>query len=178
MTSNTQQLREELALFADLGTTPPQEAGDDEHPVFRLTREGQRLELRFDAGVRGKVVERALDSGVSREHESYRALLASEKFGDLRKWASSQEVSLENTLRGDLRRWTNSNEASLEANLHDIDRQLIEVKGTVEGNIPHQSPPVYAGPNDGLMSVSQIEDLLAPSPRKAVAAMRIRYEFC
>lgn len=99
MIADTQQLRRELALFADLGTTPPEEARDKEHPVFRLSREGQRLELRFDGGVQGKVIERSLDGEESREHESYRALLASEKFGDLRRWASSQKASLKVKLR-------------------------------------------------------------------------------
>ena len=99
MITDTSQLRRELALFADLGTTPPEETRDKEHPVFRLSREGQRLELRFDGGVQGKVIERSLDGGESREHESYRALLASEKFGDLRRWAGSQKASLKVKLR-------------------------------------------------------------------------------
>ena len=99
MIADAQQLCRELALFADLGTTPPEEARDKEQPVFRLSREGQRLELRFDGGVQGKVIERSLDGGESREHESYRALLASEKFGDLRRWAGSQRASLKAALR-------------------------------------------------------------------------------
>lgn len=100
MIVNAQQLHRELALFADLGTTPPAETRDEEQPVFRLSREGRRLELRFNGGVQGKVIEKSLDDGESREHESYRALLASEKFGDLRKWAGSQKASLEAVLHG------------------------------------------------------------------------------
>ena len=99
MIANARQLHRELALFADLGTTPPAPARDEEQPVFRLSREGQRLELRFNGGVQGKVIERSLDDGDSREHESYKALLASEKFGDLRKWAGSQKASLEDPRR-------------------------------------------------------------------------------
>ena len=73
------RLREELARFADLGTSPPQEAaGRHERFAFRLSREGESLELRFDHGVDGRVTEKSLDSGEAREHESYRALLASE----------------------------------------------------------------------------------------------------
>lgn len=53
MVADARQLRRELALFADLGTTPPAEARDEERPVFRLSREGRRLELRFDGGVQG-----------------------------------------------------------------------------------------------------------------------------
>ena len=100
MIADAQQLRRELALFADLGTLPPAEARDEERPVFRMSREGRRLELRFDGGVQGRVVERSLDGGESRQHESYRALLASENFGDLRKWAGSQKASLAATRRG------------------------------------------------------------------------------
>ena len=115
MIASVQQLREELARFADLGTTPPQEVGDDKRFAFRLSREGEGLELRFDGGVDGRVAEKSLDSGELRVHESYRALLASERFGDLRRWAGAQAASLERTL-------------------HDIDRP-IPLKGMIsEGN--------------------------------------------
>ncbi len=99
MIAGVQQLREELARFADLGTSPPKEVGDDERFAFRLTREGESIELRFDRGVDGSVAERSLDGGELRVHESYRALLASERFGDLRRWAGAQTASLERSLR-------------------------------------------------------------------------------
>ena len=112
MTFGLPQLREELARFADLGTAPPREIGNEEHVVFRLSREGEELELRFDDGVEGRVVEKSLDRREQRVHESYRALLASEKFGDLRRWAGSQTASLKSTL-------------------HDIERRPILVTGVL-----------------------------------------------
>ena len=99
MIAGVQQLREELARFADLGTSPPREVGDDERFAFRMTREGERMELRFDRGVAGRIAEKSLESGEIREHESYRALLASERFGDLRRWGGAQAASLERSLR-------------------------------------------------------------------------------
>ena len=111
MIASVLQIREELARFADLGTSPPQETGDNQRFVFRLSREGERLELRFDGGAGGRVMEKSLDSGELRVHESYRALLASEKFGDLRRWTGSQTASLERAL-------------------HDIDRP-IPIKGVI-----------------------------------------------
>ena len=116
MIARMQQLREELARFSDLGTSPPKEVGDDERFAFRLSREGEGLELRFEGGVEGRVMEKSLDSGELRVHESYRALLASERFGDLRRWAGAQA-------------------ASLERMLHDIDRRPIPVVGVLsDGN--------------------------------------------
>ena len=116
MTADMQQLREELARFADLGTSPPQQIETDERFAFRLSREGERLELRFDGGIGGRVMERPLDGGEPRVHESYRALLASERFGDLRRWASAQAASLERTL-------------------HDIARRPIPLTGVLsDGN--------------------------------------------
>lgn len=114
MIAGLSQLREELARFADLGTAPPREVGDEKRFVFRLSREGEGLELRFDNGIDGRVTEKSLDSGELRVHESYRALLASEKFGDLRRWAGSQTASLERALR-------------------DIDRRPIPVRGALSG---------------------------------------------
>ena len=112
MNVGAKQLREELARFADLGTSPPREYGNDKRFAFRLSREGERLEVRFDGGADGKVSVKALDSGEVRVHESYRALLASERFGDLRRWASAQATSLEKTL-------------------HDINRRPIPVMGVL-----------------------------------------------
>lgn len=118
MSITVPQLREELARFADLGTSPPQEVGDDERFAFRLTREGERLELRFDDGVDGRVAERSLDGGELRLHKSYRALLASERFGDLRRWAGAQAASLERTLQ-------------------EVDRRPIPVVGVLSDGNPN-----------------------------------------
>ena len=129
MMAGMQQLREELARFADLGTSPPKEVGDEERFAFRLTREGERIELRFDHGADGKVSEKSLESGERREHESYRSLLASERFGDLRRWAAAQA-------------------AGLERSLHDVDRP-IPIWGVLSGG---NSPMDVGGIDDFLVS--------------------------
>ena len=142
MIAGVRQLREELARFADLGTAPPREAGNEKRFVFRLSREGERLEIRFDGGVEGRVMEKSLDSGELRVHESYRALLASEKFGDLRRWAGSQTASLERTL-------------------HDIDRRPIPVMGVLsDGNAD-----MDVGQIDGLLVSREDSDRHASSTR-------------
>ena len=60
--------------------------------MVRMTRGGETLEIEFGAG-QSKVVERSVDSRQIRTHASFRALLASERFADLRLWANNQSQS-------------------------------------------------------------------------------------
>ena len=87
-------LVDELATFTDLGTTPPQPRDLGDSFSLRLYREGAELELEFHDDPTGKVTERSLETGKLRRHASYRALLASERFGNLRQWTHNQISSL------------------------------------------------------------------------------------
>ena len=87
-------LTRDLTAFADLGTPPPEPAVLGSDLVFRLFRDGEEIELRFCDQGAGKVVERSLESdSPDRRYASYRALLASPRFGDLRRWADHQSRS-------------------------------------------------------------------------------------
>ena len=88
---------DEMALFADLGTEPAQGEQTREGFAVRLYRNGDELKLVFADDGSGKVVERCRGSR-PRTHASYLALLASERFGDLRRWASTQAMLLKETL--------------------------------------------------------------------------------
>ena len=99
MISDPSQLGNELALFADLGTAPPDLTPIGKRLVTRLFRDGEELELTFAADLRGRIVERSLDGEGQRTHASYAALLASERFGDLRRWADAQRAFLDPRLR-------------------------------------------------------------------------------
>lgn len=87
------RLLEELAVFSDLGVDPPSlfESGADY--LVRMIRLGKTTTLRFEAGGAGPVTETVDDATVN--HASYRALLASERFGQLRQWADVQAAVLE-----------------------------------------------------------------------------------
>ena len=85
----------ELAVFADLGTEPPRLLCHDDRCVIKLSRAGEVVELEFCGGGHGKVLERRPESMCSRAHASYRALLASDKFGDLGRWAAQQRRFLD-----------------------------------------------------------------------------------
>ena len=87
----------EMALFADLGTEVAQGEQTRDGFVVRLYRNGDELKLVFADDGSGKVVERCRGSK-PRTHASYVALLASERFGDLRRWASTQAMLLKETL--------------------------------------------------------------------------------
>ena len=89
---------DELALFADLGADPPRLTGDGDRFAIRLWRGGEEVELEFGDAA-GRIVERTLDSGERRTHASYAALLASEKFGNLRRWADAQKAFLASRLK-------------------------------------------------------------------------------
>ena len=89
----------ELAVFADLGTDPPRLASVGNHHVVRMCRGGEDLEIELQDGGAGRVIERCPHDGRERRHRSYRALLASESFGNLRGWAARQKTFLQQDLR-------------------------------------------------------------------------------
>ena len=99
MTTDTSLLTDDLAVFADLGTEPPRLASHGDRLTVRMFREGEQLELLFHDNGSGKVIERVVDSGELRTHASYRALLAAERFGNLRRWADHQRRSMQESLR-------------------------------------------------------------------------------
>ena len=92
MTTDLARIRDELALFADLGTAPPQYSFDGTRAMVRMIRKGEPLEILFEK--HDKIIERSVDSHEVRPHASYRALLASTNFGDLGTWAYHQSQSL------------------------------------------------------------------------------------
>ena len=90
-------LRRELAIFADLGTEPPETVVHGDRLVVRMFRNGEEVELQFRDHGAGTILERPREGDV-RTHASYRALLASERFGNLRRWADSQRIVLKEAL--------------------------------------------------------------------------------
>ena len=83
------KILDEMAVFADLGTEPAQGDHTREGFVVRLFRNGHELALVFPDDGDGKVIERCRREE-PRTHASYLALLASERFGNLRSWARIQ----------------------------------------------------------------------------------------
>ena len=91
------RILDEMMVFADLGTDGALGEQTREGFIVRLFRNGDELALVFPEGGAGKVIERCRGSK-SRTHASYLALLASERFGDLRSWAATQSLLLRETL--------------------------------------------------------------------------------
>lgn len=132
-------LARDLATFADLGTDPPEPVVLKDVLVFRMFREGEQIELRFDDQGAGKVIERSLEDGIDRKHASYRALLATERFGNLRRWADNQRKSFREINQAD----------------------YMEIKGTISSD--NTDPPVdltvdWNGLDDFLVSQARSED--------------------
>ena len=89
------RILDEMKLFADLGTEAAQGKQTSAGFAIQLHRNGDKLKLVFADD--GKIVERC-EGSKPRTHASYLALLASERFGDLRRWASTQTVLLTETM--------------------------------------------------------------------------------
>lgn len=80
----------DLAPFADLGASPPSFTQIDSKAIVRLIRNGVMVSLTFNTD--GKITEESED--FKRVHFSFKALLASDNFSNLRRWANSQEMTL------------------------------------------------------------------------------------
>lgn len=93
MNADLSHVLEELSPFADLGTDPPGYFRDGSRSKIRMVRNGEELELLFQKD-HDQITERSLETGQTRNHISYRALLASEGFGNLRQWQDHQKRSL------------------------------------------------------------------------------------
>ena len=96
MNAACSKILDEMAVFADLGTDPAQGEQTAEGFVVRLFRNGDELALVFSDDGDGKVIERCRGAN-PRTHASYLALLASERFGNLRSWAFTQATLLGTT---------------------------------------------------------------------------------
>lgn len=90
MNTDLSHILEELSPFADLGTDPPRSFHDGSHSKIRMVRNGEELELLFQKN-HDRITERSLETGQKRNHISYRALLASDDFGNLRQWQDHQK---------------------------------------------------------------------------------------
>lgn len=90
MNTDLSHVLEELSPFADLGTDPPRAFPDGSRCTIRMVRNGEEFELLFQKN-HDRITERSLETGQTRNHISYRALLASEGFGNLRQWQDHQK---------------------------------------------------------------------------------------
>lgn len=97
MTADIEPILQELALFADLGTDSPMSASSGTSQIVRMVRGGEQIELELQERGRGKVIARQAD-GSTDAHHSYNALLASDGFCDLRRWADVQATLLRQEL--------------------------------------------------------------------------------
>jgi len=90
-------LLNDLSMFADLGTSPPQLVEVNDSLVVRLVRDGQLVTLTVapDGRVRENI------EADERYHASFRALLASSGWANLGKWADSQRTLLQERITGD-----------------------------------------------------------------------------
>jgi hypothetical protein len=102
----------DLSVFADIGTEAPAVSETAKAFSITLTRRGDRTELQF-LGDSDSITEIVEDRSL--KHASFRALLASDRYGALRDWAARQNAFLEREL--------------------PIESQTIDVKGRLNSGL-------------------------------------------
>jgi len=88
MNLSVELIKTDLTVFADIGTGTPLIYEEDNHIVAIFFRNGERLTVRLQKANGQVSIVRADQPDV--RYASFRALLASEVFGNLRSWAAAQ----------------------------------------------------------------------------------------
>lgn len=91
------EIAADLSVFADVGTDAASIEHTADGAVIKLIRHGDPIEIIMRAN--GTIVERSFD--FETKHVNFRALLASDRYGNLRDWAAKQKAYLEQELRAD-----------------------------------------------------------------------------
>ena len=89
-----QDIAADLSVFADVGTEPASVEATANGDVVHLTRHGEPIDILVSKN--GTLVERT--SGSETKHANFKALLASDRYGNLRDWASKQKAYLDQEL--------------------------------------------------------------------------------
>ena len=97
MISDTNRLLNEVSIFADVGTGAPTAEETERFLTIGIVRHGKSVRLRFDK--KSGAVKESIGDVDEVRHASYRALLASEGFANLRALAGAQCQLLQGTMR-------------------------------------------------------------------------------
>ncbi|TDQ82164.1 NACHT domain-containing protein [Dongia mobilis] len=97
MNLSLEQLTDELGVFSDMGTSSPKVSDGPNYISFEIVRNGQRQLIKFDK--KSSIVTLRTENEAERKHASYRALLASATFANLREWAGTQRRVLMQTIK-------------------------------------------------------------------------------
>lgn len=89
-----EEIAVDLSVFADVGTEPPSVESTSTGSIVRLIRHGEPIDISVSSA--GTLVERTPNSET--KHASFKALLASDRYGNLRDWAFKQRAYLDQEL--------------------------------------------------------------------------------
>ncbi|MGO8500980.1 hypothetical protein AB9F35_05735 [Rhizobium leguminosarum] len=120
-----QQLAADLGVFADIGTDAPSIVSTSDGYVIRFVRNGEKTEL-ISTGLSAPLIERF--GGEEVKHVSFKSLLASDRYGNVRDWVAKQAayISVEMAAVGSLIQVGGAlNNGATEVNLPYIDDFLI-----------------------------------------------------
>ena len=138
--------------------------------IVRMIRGGDELQLEFLNSRDGKVIEHSPNGGRPRSHASYKALLASETFSDLRLWADHQKTVLRDTLQSVDARIHVEGVLSGTADTLDIDALDARLRPT-DCNAPSIRVMLIDGPA-GIGKTKFIEFLAASRASRYLATRR------
>lgn len=137
-----EQIAADLAVFADIGTDAPTVEDTPQGAVVRLTRQGEETEISV-SGKSGALTE--IWDGQKLKHANFKALLASERYGNLREWSFNQA-------------------ALLTQEMNEIGN-LIAVKGSISDGETS---------SDNLLDTSNVDDaLIAPQGEESTRVLLI-----
>lgn len=91
---SAQEIADDLSVFADVGTDPASVETTANGHIVRLIRHGEPVDIVISTT--GALVERTLNSET--RHANFKALLASDRYGNLRDWATKQKAYLDQEL--------------------------------------------------------------------------------
>lgn len=121
---NKDQILNDLAPFADLGTQPPVIAETVGGLIARFVRDAMPIELSIDSS--GLISERI--AGAERKYSSIRSLLASPSYASLGRWADSQAILLRERVEGETIPIVGVSEGGEEQDVEALDDALGEIQ--------------------------------------------------
>ncbi|MGQ7791809.1 hypothetical protein ACUN0C_05295 [Faunimonas sp. B44] len=92
MIASVDQVRDDLSVFADVGSSPLNVDDNGREIVCRLTRNGSQITVRLRK--EDGAITKSSNGIADRNYVSFKALIASEEFANLRMWASVQQQML------------------------------------------------------------------------------------
>ncbi|RUX20649.1 hypothetical protein EOA27_08025 [Mesorhizobium sp. M2A.F.Ca.ET.037.01.1.1] len=96
MVNNIDIIKDELAVFADIGTGTPHHQEEETGTIFRFVRLGHEVTVKF---LKSGKIEYNKEGFSAETFINYKSLLSSTDFANLKLWATSQSIALQDLIK-------------------------------------------------------------------------------